>query len=222
MLVSDIRLYREGLQEMLVRDGRLLIVAAAASVSQALKIVRQTDPDVVLLDMGLAESHSSIRSMLRAAPSTRVISLGISECKVDVIACAEAGAAGYVSRESSIGDLVRSVNRAVREELHCSAEIAGALLRQVAALAAQRGAENDFYLTPRENEVARDLDLGLTNKQIAKRLNIEVATVKVHVHNILDKVGARSRGEAAARLRHLGIVQPARYHAEEDASREVG
>lgn len=221
MLVSDIRLYREGLQEMLARDGRLEVVAASPSIPRALDLLENAGVDVVLLDMGLDDSLASIRTILRTAPDVRVVSLGISECKADVIACAEAGAAGFVSRESSVADLVRSVTQATREELHCSAEIAGALLQQVATLAARQGPENDFYLTPRENEVARSLDLGLTNKQIAKRLSIEVTTVKVHVHNILDKVGARSRGEAAARLRRLGLLQPPRFHAGTDASPEV-
>jgi DNA-binding NarL/FixJ family response regulator len=118
-----------------------------------------------------------------------------------VLAFAEAGIAGYVPREGSVQDLVDAVERAVRGELQCSPQLAGAIIRRLAWRAA---AGSDFPrgpLTARETEIVRLIDQGLSNKEIAVRLGIEVATVKNHVHNLLEKLRVRRRAEAAAHIR---------------------
>jgi DNA-binding NarL/FixJ family response regulator len=92
-----------------------------------------------------------------------------------------------------------------RGEFLCSPGTAATLLRRVAALAAERHtADNGARLTPREQQVVRLIDEGLSNKEIARRLSIEVRTVKNHVHSILEKLQVRRRGEAAARMRAVG------------------
>ena len=119
-----------------------------------------------------------------------------------MIACAEAGASGYVPRDGTVDDLETVVESVARGEIECSPRIAASLLRRVGALAAElRGPSPNSSLTAREQEVAELLDQGLTNKEIAQQLSIAVPTVKNHVHRILDKLHVHRRTEAAARLK---------------------
>jgi DNA-binding NarL/FixJ family response regulator len=114
-----------------------------------------------------------------------------------------------VSREGSLEDLISALDSVSRGELLCPPRIAAGLRRRVAALAAARAPVGPRgHLTRREAEVAGLIDAGLSNKQIAQRLCIEVPTVKNHVHNILEKLQVHRRGEAAAMLRHDAIVAP--------------
>jgi DNA-binding NarL/FixJ family response regulator len=156
---------------------------------------------VVLLD---AASHGALEgacAIRASSPDAAVVALGVANAEGDVIACAEAGVAGYVVREGSVEDLIATVESAARGELRCSPRMAGALVRRLARLAAGQPIPDGARLTRRELEIVRMIDDGLSNKEIAVRLSIEVATVKNHVHHLLEKLGVRRRGEAAAKLR---------------------
>jgi two-component system, NarL family, nitrate/nitrite response regulator NarL len=162
-------------------------------------------PDVVLLDMALENSWLTARALHEALPRTAIVALAIPESEGHVLGCAEAGICGYVTRDGSLEDLLTTVVRAANGEAFCSPRIAAGLFRRVAALSsagpARAPGSPSARLTGREVEVVGLIDDGLSNKQIARRLCIEVPTVKNHVHSILDKLGASSRGEAAARVR---------------------
>src|SRR5262249_53779881 len=116
---------------------------------------------------------------------------------------AESGVTGYISRDGSLDDLIDVVAAACRGELVCSPRLAGGLARRPARVAAAdgefggRGALRTF----RERDLIRLVDEGKSNKEIARDLNIELATVKNHIHRILSKLGVRRRGEAAALVR---------------------
>lgn len=213
LIVSDIRLYREGLAEMLARDGRLRLVGSAKSIEAALGHLQNGEVDVVLLDMGMPESLAAVRAIAVSGRSVKVVALGISETRADVVSCAEAGVRGYVCRESSLEDLVAAVQCAVGGELHCPPRIAAALMDSVARLASRAIVDDEVQLTDRELEVAELLDQGMGNREIARRLHIAVATVKVHVHHILEKLGTCRRGEAAAKLRRVGLLQSQRLRS---------
>lgn len=120
----------------------------------------------------------------------------------DIVATAEAGIGGYVPPDASIEDLVEAVKHAARGEMICSPRVAAALARRIATLASNRPVGSAApSLTAREMEVLELLEIGLSNKQIANRLSIRLATVKNHVHSILAKLNVRRRGEAVAALR---------------------
>ena len=206
-VAAHVRLYRDALVEILAREDDLEIVGASGERGEILAQVAELAPDVVLLDPAAAESLELIRELAESTATARVVALGSSEAEPDVIAYAEAGVSGFVTREESIADLVDTVLRAAQGDLVCSPETAGVLLRRLTSLAAARpGASPDDPLTPRELEVARLLDEGLSNKQIALRLHLEVPTVKHHVHHILQKLGVARRSEAVARLRQFGLL----------------
>jgi DNA-binding NarL/FixJ family response regulator len=103
---------------------------------------------------------------------------------------------------------VTTILSAARGELVCSPKLAGTLLRRVSKLASERSEHGEARLTLRELEVARLLDVGLSNKQISARLGVELPTVKHHVHHILEKLGVQRRSAAVARLREQGVLPP--------------
>lgn len=202
-IVADIRLYREGLEQALERDGRIRVVASASSVGEARRSLSGSHAEVILLDLATAGALESVRD-LALASGAKVVALGVLEAEDGIIACAEAGVSGYVVRDASLGQLIQCLEAVGRGELACSPLVAGALLRRVGALAADRPHIPAQPLTSREREVVALVDQGLSNKEIARQLTIEVATVKNHVHNALEKLGARRRSEAAAMLRDPG------------------
>lgn len=202
LIVSDTRLYREGLARVLATDGRVEVVKSAPSMEEAMAALAACHPDVVLVDAASLEALPGVGAILDAFPVVRIVALGVADAERDVIAFAEAGVAGYVFRDASLEELLATVESAARGELRCSPKLAGALLRRVASLAATSDDRSvQPRVTAREREILRLVDEGLSNKEIAARLFIQVATVKNHIHNILDKLGVRRRGEAAAKMR---------------------
>ena len=199
IIASDVLLYREGLAASVSRDGRLE-VAAAVSGAEALAAVERLEPVAVLVDASAGEGLDVARSLHAARPAVRLVGFGISGGGSGVIACAEAGLAAFVDRDGTIDALVEAVVGALRGELACSPRIAAMMCDRLASLAGARPAAAE-PLTRREREVAALIAEGLSNKEIAIDLRIGPATVKNHVHNILDKLGASRRGEAVALLR---------------------
>jgi DNA-binding NarL/FixJ family response regulator len=138
-----------------------------------------------------------------AARAVRIplVVIGIADSDSDVLDCVERGAAGFVTRDASIEELAGAIRRAANGELVCSPRTAGSLVRRLSALAAElRPVPASVHLTRREREVAALMREDLSNKEIATRLRIEVATVKNHVHNVLDKLRVHRRAEAARLL----------------------
>ena len=120
LVVSDIRFYREGLAELLQRDGRLEVVGAAANREEALVLVRKTEPDFVLLDTALPEAHASVALIASQALRLKVIAIAVNETESEILEWAEAGITAYVTREESMDELIDRVEGASRGELRCS------------------------------------------------------------------------------------------------------
>jgi two-component system, NarL family, nitrate/nitrite response regulator NarL len=201
LLVSDVPLYRDGIARTLAGTRELEIVGTAAGHEQALELACCLQPDVVLLDMNMPRAFELARKITRSTVATRIVALAIKEQDSEVIACAEAGIAGYVPRTGSLRDAVEVIAAVARGEAHCSPRIVGSLLRRIAVLAAERQAGGHGAaiagLTAREAEILALLQQGLSNKMISRRLGIELATVKNHVHSVFGKLGFRRRAEAA-------------------------
>jgi two-component system, NarL family, nitrate/nitrite response regulator NarL len=188
LIVSEMQLLREGLEVLLGRDARIAI--------------NDSDPDVVLLDTATRGGSAAVRETAAAMPRARIVALGVSETPDELLPLAEAGISGYVTREANHREVADAVWRAAHDELDCSPGMASSLLRHVRVLATRGlGPGNAGVLTARERQVVALIEQGLSNKQIASRLGIELATVKNHVHNILEKLHANRRGEAVARFR---------------------
>jgi len=201
LVVSGVRLYREGIAALLARVPALTVAGVAGDAGEAVAALAALRPDVVLLDTALDDAAAAVGAIREASTAARVVALAVAEEEEDVLAFAEAGVAGYVTRDASLDDLLDAVRGAARGELRCTPEMAGRLLRRLADLADARGPRPAAaHLTTRERQVLRLLDEDLSNKEIAVRLGIEVATVKNHVHNLLEKLNVSRRSEAARLL----------------------
>lgn len=202
LIVAEVRLYREGLAEMLAVETELDVVGIAPGIDDAVRVLHEHRPDVTLVDTIDATNIRLVRALVAAVPGTTVVALAVPESDEQVIACAEAGVAGFVTRDGSIEDVVAAVESAARGELLCSPRMAATLFQRVATLALERSPTSiEVLLTSRELEILNLIDQGLSNKEIARLLTIELSTVKNHVHNILEKLGVNRRAEAAAHVR---------------------
>lgn len=203
-ILSDVRLMCEGLA-LALSGQRSVVVVGTSDLSVSPDHISRLRPDVLLLDIGTG-SLGAMLPLRQLLPNLKVVAFAVAEVEDAVIACAEAGLSGYVSRTGSAEDVVAAVHRAVRGELLCSPRTAALLFTRVAALSAQPGAAGDVLLTRREREITGLLEKGLSNKEIARLLHIGSATVKNHVHSILGKLQVRRRGEAAARIRRTSLL----------------
>jgi len=195
-VVSDVRLYREGLTRCLAAQGDLSVIGSGPAADAVERIARLS-PDVMLLDRGSEHSLGLPSSAFAVSPALRIVAFAVAEVAADVLACAEAGICGYVPRDASVEDVVAAVLRAVSGELVCSPRIAAMLFERVAVLSVERSSMPPALesLTPRELQIAALVARGLPNKAIARELRLEPTTIKNHVHNILQKLKLQRRGE---------------------------
>jgi DNA-binding NarL/FixJ family response regulator len=208
LILGEVGLYREALARSLEGDGRFEVVAAAAGVEEALEVLELVEADVLLVDTRVTggDGANAVRALAAAAPQVKLVALAVREVEREVIAVAEAGASAYVTPDASVEDLASAVQSIERGEVLCSPEMAAGLFRRVAALARERQpAPIEEKLTARELDVMRLIEEGRSNKEIAAALSIELATVKNHVHRILEKLHVHRRSEAAARARRHGL-----------------
>jgi DNA-binding NarL/FixJ family response regulator len=201
MVVSDVRLYREGLSQILSAVADISVEGMTSYGERALRALAYENPHVALLDLTRREDLAVVRTVAAVAPRTRIVVLAVPDLGTEIVTWVEAGIAGYVTRDAGLDELVRAIRSAARDELVCSPLAAGALRRRVAALANDHAAGLAEDLTPRQHEVLSLIACGQSNKEIASALQIELPTVKNHVHNILDRLGVARRGEAVARIR---------------------
>jgi len=202
LVVDDHPLFRKGVAQLLAMEPSIEVVGEAGNGAQALALVEQHEPDLILLDLNLkAESGLDILAALKADdPSRRVVMLTVSDAAEDLIGAIRAGADGYLLKDMEPEQLLDRVRAALGGETvigeALAARLAGAL-RQEAQDAASRVRRDLSLLTEREQQMLRCLADGQSNKRIARTLSITEGTVKVHVKNLLKKLSFRSRVEAA-------------------------
>jgi two-component system nitrate/nitrite response regulator NarL len=198
-IVGPVRVYREGLARAFADHPQIRLIGEAPTPRAAVAVVRDLGPDVVLVDLSAPGAIEAARTLGQVG--ARLVAVAAPEDDRSVIACAEAGVVGFVGCEAAPADVVAAAEAAARGEATCSPRAAAALLRRVAEDARARRLSAFAPLTARERQVVALIDEGLSNKEIAARLCIELSTVKNHVHNLIEKLGARGRADAAARVR---------------------
>jgi two-component system, NarL family, nitrate/nitrite response regulator NarL len=206
LIVIDVRLYREGLAATLRDHERLSVVATAGERVAALEGLRNEKPDLVIVDVALAGALGLMREIRAETPATRIVAFAVEEEISAILDCAEAGAAGFVTANASIEELVIALERVIEGELACSPRMAAELLRRAVARKEPppQPAPSESGLTSRERQVLGCLQQGLSNKEIAAAMCIAEATVKNHVHRLLEKLQVSSRWRAASVARDSG------------------
>ncbi|HRO82595.1 MAG TPA: response regulator, partial [Alicycliphilus denitrificans] len=204
-LIDDHTLLRRGLVALLSQYGDLRVVGEAGDAAEALRLLPQLRPDVILLDNHLpgVRGVDAIAGLREASQGSRVIMLTVSEDGEDLGAALRHGAQGYLLKTIDGDLLAQAIRRAARGEPVVSPEMMGKL---VAAFQSQGAPEPDPgpmpqedptpQLSPREQEVLREIARGASNKEIARTLDIAETTVKIHVQHILRKLGLTSRVQA--------------------------
>jgi DNA-binding NarL/FixJ family response regulator len=208
LLVDDHDLFRTGLRNLLEEQG-VQVVGEAAGGADALKIVREIAPDVVVMDLNMPgmSGVEATREITAVAPLTRVVVLTISDQDDDVMDAIVAGACGYLVKDSSIEELMRGINAAAIGESLISPPIASKVLQRMRAVTLDQGAETiRAELSERELDVLRLIANGKDNAEIAEALHISPKTVKNHISNILMKLQIENRIQAAVYAVRSGIV----------------
>jgi DNA-binding NarL/FixJ family response regulator len=209
LIVDDHDLFRTGLRNLL-EDAGVQIVGEASAGQEALNIVRELAPDVVVMDLNMPGMGGveATRHISTIAPLTRVVMLTISDQDNDVIDAILAGACGYLLKDSSIQELIAGIRAASRGESLISPTIASKVLQRLRASNTQPEIENTIRaeLSEREIEVLKLIANGKDNAMIAAELHISPKTVKNHISNILMKLQIDNRIQAAVYAVRSGIV----------------
>jgi DNA-binding NarL/FixJ family response regulator len=213
LLVIEVPLIGNIFASVLEDEPDIKVAASVASFQEALAFIQAQEADVAVVSVGLPDQGALTltRKIVDHAPAMKVLVLGLSEQdKNNALRFIEAGAAGYIRKDSSLKEFMECLRLAQRREAQVSPKIAGAMMARLSKLARMFSAvehkmDKDARLTSRELQVLRLIGEGLTNQEIASRLVLEVGTVKNHVHSILEKLNASNRDEAAS---YLAFIKP--------------
>jgi DNA-binding NarL/FixJ family response regulator len=201
VVVDDHAVVRAGLEQVVGLADDVELVGSAADGSEAEAVVRATQPDVVLMDLSMPklEGVEATRQVLAARPETKVLVLTSFSDRDRIVAALDAGACGYMLKDSEPDELLRAIRAAADGDAPLSPRAARTLLserREPSPLAA---------LSEREREVLELVAAGLANKQIAARLGISEKTVKAHLTRIFREIGVFDRTQAALWAHRHGL-----------------
>jgi two-component system nitrate/nitrite response regulator NarL len=201
LIVSHVHVLREALVDAFRGEDNLKAYGAFSRDSVA-AVIAEFPPSLVVVDSSHPEGASLVAAIRASIPKLHVIVIATRERDEEFLAWADVGISGYLGPDTSTRDLVTIVRRAEAGEVVCPPRLTALLLNRFASRSEERTTRAGIYaLTAREREIAELLAAGMSNKLIARRLQVALPTVKNHVHSILDKWDVRSRGEAAARYR---------------------
>jgi DNA-binding NarL/FixJ family response regulator len=210
LIVDDHDLFRAGLRTLLDEQDEVVVVGEAAGGAEAVRIVGESAPDVVVMDLNMPgmTGVEATRQISAIAPLTRVVVLTISDQDGDVMDAIFAGACGYLLKDASIQELMQGIRAAAVGESLISPTIAAKVLRRVRSSSSQPDIERTIRaeLSEREIEVLKLIANGKDNAQIAGDLHISPKTVKNHISNILMKLQIDNRIQAAVYAVRSGIV----------------
>jgi DNA-binding NarL/FixJ family response regulator len=201
IVLTPVRLFGDGLAACLGARSDMRPLAVVDDLETLRATIAAQQVDVVLVDVTLGIDLFDVRGIAAEWPDLALVALGLPEQRQEVIACGRAGFAGYVPRDASIDALCKALSDVAVGRLPCPPEIAAGLLRALFRRDARADERDvDLGLTRREGEVLYLLGRGLSNKEIGHELCLSVATVKHHVHHVLEKLKLTRRAEAMRRV----------------------
>jgi DNA-binding NarL/FixJ family response regulator len=200
-IIEDNRLVREGMTDMLNELPDVKVVLAATSLESSM--LKETNPRVVLLDVGLQDRNSLrlAETVKKEMAESRVIVMDLLPMHEEIAEFVNAGVAGFILKDATFEDFVGTIRSVADGARVLPPVMTGTLFSQIAKVAVSRGREaalESVRMTQREREVIALIAIGLSNKEIAKRLSIATDTVKSHVRNVMEKLALHSRLQIAA------------------------
>jgi DNA-binding NarL/FixJ family response regulator len=204
LVVDDHPVVRDGLVQLLSAPGDLAVVGVAANGAQAVDLAASERPDVVLMDLSMPvmDGCEATRRIVGADAHARILILTSFTDQDGIVDALDAGAVGYVLKDSEPVELLGAIRAVARGESPLDPKVAAALLRSRSAR------RHDAELTGREREVLGLVGVGLANKQIARRLGISEKTVKAHLTNVFHRIGVDDRTQAALWAERHGVTAP--------------
>jgi DNA-binding NarL/FixJ family response regulator len=204
LLVDDHSMVRQGLRLFLKYDPELEVVGEASDGAEALRLARELQPDVVVMDlvMPVMDGITATAAIRRELPDTEVLALTSVLEDASVVGAVRVGAIGYLLKDTQAEALCQAIKAAAAGQVQLTPRAAARLMQAVSA------PESPEALTERETEVLRLLAQGQSNKQIARKLNNTEQTIKSHVSRILSKLGVQSRTQATLYAIRAGLVSP--------------
>jgi DNA-binding NarL/FixJ family response regulator len=202
LLIEDNRLLRDGITVMINGEPDMRVVAASGGNENTLLKARTVKPRVILIDLGLRNQNGVhiVRSVSKSWPEMKVIGMGLIPTQLDVVEFVEAGASGFILKDANIEDFLGTIRSVAHGGKVIPTPLTGSLFSHVIELALKKGKvplKQAVRMTKRELEIIALIADGLSNKDIAQRLNIATYTVKSHVHNVLEKLALHSRLQIA-------------------------
>ena len=199
VILTPVRLFGQGLAAVLAAREDVRVQGLAADFA-GLRAALAHDTEIVLIDVTQGIAAEEVRAIAAERPDLKLIALGLREQQQEVVNCGRSGFCDYVTREASIDALVERIRLALAGRLACSAEMASALMRSLFRPEAEEAP--DVELTVRQSQVARLLERGMSNKEMARELDLSVGTVKHHVHGVFDRLGVNRRSQAMRIVRN--------------------
>jgi len=198
LIIDDHPLFRKGVSQLIAMAPQLELVGEAANGERGVALAKELDPDLVLLDLHMTGlgGIETLKAIKDAGLDCRVVILTVSDSADDLVAAIRAGADGYLLKDMEPEDLLAAIDDTLNGRTVIGERLNGLLARAIRTEATSKQRDS-ATLTEREREILRALAQGLSNKLVARSLDISEATVKVHVKNLLKKLGFRSRLEAA-------------------------
>jgi len=211
LIIDDHPLFREGLKAIIGRDARFEVIGEAGTAGEGLRIAKKLKPELVLLDISLPDQNGIqvTRDIRKLLPNTRVMIVSM-HTKIDYIAEAfQAGATGYVVKESAAERLLKGLEYVLRGEYFLDSSVSQQVVKKLMASPSKDEKISDAgygTLSPREQEVMRFLAEGLSRTTIAEKLFISPKTVENHRTNIMNKLGLHSNMDLIRYSAKLGLI----------------
>lgn len=198
LLVDDHPLLRKGLKQLLAFEEELEVIAEASNGEEALVIAEREDPDLIILDLNMQgmDGLQTLAKLREIGVTSRIIMLTVSDSDVDVLEAISKGADGYLLKDTDPDLLLEQIKQSITGKMVLSESVTQVLAEAIRRPTVTPKSELDS-LTAREVEILECIAKGMSNKVIARELDISDGTVKVHVKHLLKKLGLRSRVEAA-------------------------
>jgi DNA-binding NarL/FixJ family response regulator len=210
VLVDDHALVRQGFRRILEDDPELTVVGEASNGTDAIALVKKTDPDVVVMDMAMPEMSGLHATMeiIKQRPGTKVLILSMYSDEQYVRNALDAGAKGYILKSAIENDLTRAVKAVAAGEQYLAPELSSVLIRAIQTGSFEKASDPYERLTQREKQVLQLIATGKSNKEIAVMLDLSVNTVAVHRANLMSALGVHKTAELVLFAVKKGLVLP--------------